>query len=163
MTNVKNQIPDSNAFLKKKTDYATEISGIKNSYVTNSTDILDVDSRLKQKEDILNDLETEASFHRGNCYYNQQSYDRYGGVSNSWISTVIHNDSNNTDLFSVKNLPHPPTSSNITGFLPTLLNQNNRLGVTFRGNYMKQNKLGYYHGSVINIYIVYKLNDLRNS
>ena len=72
MTNVKNQIPDSNAFLKK-TDYATEISGIKNSYVTNSTDILDVDSRLKQKEDTLNDLETEASFHRANCYYNQQS------------------------------------------------------------------------------------------
>ena len=27
---------------------------------------------------------------------------------------------------------------------------------------MKQNKLGYYHESVINIYIGYKLNDLRN-
>ena len=25
---------------------------------------------------------------------------------------------------------------------PTLLNQNNRLGVTFNGNYMQQNKLG---------------------
>ena len=28
---------------------------------------------------------------------------------------------------------------------------------------MKQNKLGYYHGIVINIYIVYKLRDLGNS
>ena len=28
---------------------------------------------------------------------------------------------------------------------------------------MKQNKLGLVHGSVINIYIVYKLNGLRNS
>ena len=28
---------------------------------------------------------------------------------------------------------------------------------------MKQNKLDYYHGIIINIYIVYKLNDLKNS
>ena len=39
----------------------------------------------------------------------------------------------------------------------TLLNQNNRLGVIFNGNYMKQNKLGYAHGTVVNIYIVYEL------
>ena len=28
---------------------------------------------------------------------------------------------------------------------------------------MKQNKLGFAHGTGVNIYIVYKLNDLRNS
>ena len=37
------------------------------------------------------------------------------------------------------------------------MNRDNRLGVTFNGNYMKQNKLGYTNGSVINIYIVYEL------
>ena len=35
LKNVENKIPDSNAFVKK-TDYATEISGIKNDYVTNA-------------------------------------------------------------------------------------------------------------------------------
>ena len=40
---------------------------------------------------------------------------------------------------------------------PTLLNKNNRLGVTFNGNYMKQNKLGYAHEKIVNLYIVYKL------
>ena len=35
LKNAKNKIPDSNAFVKK-TDYATEISGIKNDYVTNA-------------------------------------------------------------------------------------------------------------------------------
>ena len=40
---------------------------------------------------------------------------------------------------------------------PALLNQNNRFGVTFNGNYMKQNNLGYTHGSVKNIYIVYEI------
>ena len=77
----------------KKTDYATEISSIKNDYVTNaaltsqlndlksqqkadevkkvddkgtknSADILGFESRLKQKEDTLNDLEIKASFFR---------------------------------------------------------------------------------------------------
>ena len=51
-------------------------------------------------------------------------------------------------MFSVNN------SSNNS---PTLLNQNNKLGVTFNGNYMKQSKLGYAHGAVVNIYIVYEL------
>ena len=37
------------------------------------------------------------------------------------------------------------------------MNQSNRLGVTFNGNYIKQNKLGYTHGSIVNIYIVYEL------
>ena len=35
LKNVKNKIPDSNVFVKK-TDYRTEISGIKNDYVTNA-------------------------------------------------------------------------------------------------------------------------------
>ena len=33
----------------------------------------------------------------------------------------------------------------------------NRLHVGFKGNYFKQNKIDYYHGAVVNIYIVYKL------
>ena len=102
LENVENKIPDFNAFVKK-TDYATEISEIKSDYVTNasltsqlndlksqhiadevkkvddkvsknSTDILGFESRLKQKEDTLNDLEREASFFRGNYNFNQQSY-----------------------------------------------------------------------------------------
>ena len=130
----------------------------------NSIDILGFESRLKQKEDTLNDLEREASFNRRNHYCNQNSYfffepksksfNKNGGVISSWISTGIHNDSKNTDLFSVNNF-----SNNS----PSLLNQNNRLGVTFNGNYIKQNKLGYGHGAVVNIYIVYELKNTRIS
>ena len=36
--------------------------------------MLGFESRLKQKEDTLNELEREASFFRGNYYFNQQSY-----------------------------------------------------------------------------------------
>ena len=81
-----------------------------------------------------------------------KSFSGNGGVVNSWISTGIHNDSKSTDLFSVNN------SNNNS---PTLLNQNKRLGVTFGGNYMKQNKIGYAQGTVVNIYIVYSLKNRR--
>ena len=89
--------------LFKKSDYLTEIRSIKNDCVTNaalrsqlndlksqyivgevrkiddktkknSTDILGFESRLKQKEDTLNDLEKEVSFFRESYYFNQQSY-----------------------------------------------------------------------------------------
>ena len=107
----------------KKTDYATFISSIKNDYVTNaaltsqlndlksqhiddevkkvddkvtkiSIDILCFESRLKQKEDTLNDLEREASLFRGSYYYSQNSYllfesksksfSKSGGSISSW-------------------------------------------------------------------------------
>ena len=44
---------------------------------------------------------------------------------------------------------------------PTLLNKYYRLGVTFNGDYMKQNKLGYVHGKIVNLYIVYELKNRR--
>ena len=184
ITAVENKIPDVNGFVKKR-DYATEISNIKNDYVTNaaltsqlndlknqhisdeikvddkvkknSSDILSHKTSLQHSKSVIDDLEREASFSRRFYYYTQQSYflfdptskslSRNGKVVNSSISTGIHNDSNNTDLFSVKN------SNNNS---PTLLNQNNRLGVTFNRNYMKQNKIGYAHGTVVNIYAVYE-------
>ena len=43
----------------------------------------------------------------------------------------------------------------------TLLNKNNRLGVTFNGNFMKQNKLGYSHGKSVNLYTAYELKNRR--
>ena len=123
----------------------------------NSSEILGFKSTVEHK-DVINDLKRDASFNGGNYYYNQQSYflfepksksyNRNGGVANFWISTGIYIDSRNTDLF-------PANNSN--SVLPKLINQNNRLGVLFEGNYMKQSKIGYAHGSGLNIYIVYKL------
>ena len=151
----------------KKTHYATEITSIKNDYVTNAaltsqlndlksqniadevkkvddkvkkniTDIVTTKNSLLHNKSLIDDLQREASFNRGFFYYNQRSYflfepksksfTRNGGAIHAWISTGIHNDSNNTDLFSVNN------SNNNS---PTLLNKKNRLGVTFNGNYMK--------------------------
>ena len=177
VTTVENKIPDVKGFVNK-TDYSTEITSIKNDHVTKSaltsqlndlksqhvadevkkvddkvkkniTDIATAKTPLKHNKSVIGDLEREASFNRGFYYYNQQSYflsepksksfANNEGAIHAWISTGIHNDSNNTDLFSVNN------SNNNS---PTLLNKNNRLGITFNGNYMKQHKLGYAHGKI---------------
>ena len=92
LTNVENKIPSTDG-LVKKSDYSTEITSIKNDYVTNTaldsklndlksqqiayevkevddktkknaSDILGFESRLKQKEDIADERQTEDSFTR---------------------------------------------------------------------------------------------------
>ena len=187
---VKNKIPDVKGFVRK-TDYAAEITSVKIDYVTkaalasqindlknqhisdevkkvdgkvnkNITDVLNTKTSLEHNKSVIDDLEREASFNRGFYYFNQQSYflfesksklfTRNGGAIHAWISTGIHNNNNNTDLSSVNN------SNNNS---PTLLNKNNRLGVTFNGNYMKENKLGYSHGKIVNLYIIYELKNRR--
>ena len=191
LKNVENKIPDSNIFVKK-TDYVTEISGIKNDYVTNaalksqlndlksqhidgevkkvdkkvtknSTDILGFESRLKPKEDTLNDLEKEASFFRGNYYFNQQSYLIYGpntlsfkqtssGITH-WKSTGIDNYSSKTDLKGV---------GNTSGVYPKVFEEEIMM-VIFSGDYVKENTSIYPTKSTINIYIVYKLETIKST
>ena len=120
------------------------------------------ESRLKQKEDLTNDLEREASFFKGLSYHNQQSYllfeqktgsfNRTGGNINYWESTGIHNKTN-INLNSV---------ANSSSALPGVVNKNNRLNVSFNGNLLKQNKIAYYHHNLINFHIVYKLQKRSN-
>ena len=166
LKNVENKIPVSNAFVKK-TDYATEISSIKNDYITNAaltkTDILGFESRLGQKEETLNDLEREASFFRGNYYFNQQSYLIYeprtfsfkqtsSGITH-WKSTGIDNYSLKTDLRGV---------ANTSGVYPKVSGET-RMCVIFSGNYVKENKSIYPTKSAVNIYIVYKLDIMKSA
>ena len=57
---------------------------VQQKFSKNSTDIFSFESRLKQKEDTLNDLERDTSFNRGNYYYNQQSYYLFESRSKSF-------------------------------------------------------------------------------
>ena len=118
---------------------------------------------MKQKEDTLNDLEREASFFRGNYYFNQQSYLLYEpktfsfkqtfiGITH-WKSTGIDNYSLKTDLSGV---------ANTSGVYPRVSGET-RMSVIFSGNYGKENKAIYPAKSVANIYIVYKLDTIKSN
>ena len=121
----------------KSQHIADEVKKVDDKMKKNITAI--TKTSLEHNKSVIDDLEREASFSRGFYYYTQQSYllfelksksfSRSGGSISYWKSTGIHNDSKNTELFSVNN------SSNSS---PTLLNQNNRPGVIFNGIYMKK-------------------------
>ena len=97
----------------KSQHIADEVKKVDDKVKKNITDIVTAKNYLLHSKSVLDDLEREASFNRGFYYYNQQSYflfepksksfSRNGGAIHTWISTGIHNDSNNTDLFSVNN------------------------------------------------------------
>ena len=167
--------------LLKKTNYSSEITKIKNDYVTNasltsqlndlksqhiadevkkiddktkknSTDILVFESRFKQKEDTLNYLERESSFFWRNYYYNQQSYLMYEPKKNYFKQT--HWKSTGIDNYSLNTDLRGVT--NTSGVYPKV-SEEVRMSVIFSGNYVKENKAIYPTKSVVNIYIVYKL------
>ena len=94
-------------------------------------------------------------------YYNYQSFLLFesnsgsfdytkstGGISN-WLSTGLHNE-NNIDLNG---------ATNLSSILSQLFNSGNRLNAVFTGNYFKQNKISSFHSAVVNIYIVYELQE----
>ena len=179
----------------KKTDVANDITTIKNDYVTNASltsrlnglksqhiatevktiddktkkiasDILDFESRLKQKEHIVNENERGLSFNRGFFYYLQQSYLVYECKVNSfafnnkkitnWRSTGIFNYS---DYYSMNGIEDTKTN------LPILKN-NKETFVLLQGNYFQQNNkiiIPNNNKKVINIYIVCKLTPISST
>ena len=193
LTAVENKIPDANGFVKKS-DYTTEITPIKNDFVNNASldgklnglkaqniadevkkvddktkknasDILGFESRLKQKEDIVDEGQRENSFTRGFYYYLQKNYLVYEcrtysfkkNTSNkltTWKSTGIDNLSTNSNLKAI---------SDGKLLLPTLENYG-RMSVKFNGSCFVQNKVLHpNNNNAVNIYIVYKLDIINNT
>ena len=178
----------------KKSGYATEITSINNDYVTNASldsklndlkaqhiadevkkvddktkknasDILGFESRLKQKEDTVDQGQRENSFTKGFYHYLQKSYLVYECRTNSfkkntsgklttWKSTGIDHLSANSDLKAI---------SDGTLLLSTL-EIYGRMSVKFNGNCFVQNKVLHpNNNNVVNIYIVCKSDTINNT
>ena len=56
---------------------ATEVTNIDNKTKKNSSDILALENKLKQKEDTINENERGLSFNRGFLFHKDQSYLTY--------------------------------------------------------------------------------------
>ena len=180
--------------LLKKTDSATEISGIENDYVTNaslssqlsdlkkqhiaddvkrvddkatknSSDFLGFESRLKKKVDTLGDVQREASYFRGKNYYDSDglqnyfvfngiftSFKRSGYNITSWKSTGLYD-------YNKDNAVKLDAVNYSAGLAPklTTASENGKLNVRFSVNVLKQPKIHYNHGKIIDIYVTCKL------
>ena len=151
----------------KSQHIATEVTGIDNkTKKKNASDILALENKLKQKEDIINENERGLSFNRGFFFYKDQSYLTYEckigsfvfGLTSrdisEWKSTGIYNYSSDSNVNAV---------SNAKSNLPNL-KTDDRLHVHLSGNHFQQNVVGIpSNGNVINIYCVYKLDPIASS
>ena len=177
----------------KKDDVANDITTIKNDYVTNASltsrlndlksqhittevktiddktkksarDILGFESRLKQKEDIVDEVQRENALTSGKDYYLDKMYLLYECKAfsfkytsrkiNLWKSTGLNNYSRDSDMNAV---------SVATTSLPPLID-NGRMSVRLEVAYFKQMRLLRPNiDNTVNIYTVYLIDLISNS
>ena len=169
ITTIKNNYV-SNASLKsrlndlKSQHIATEVKTIDDKTKKNASDILSFESRLKQKEDLIDDVQRENALTNGRGYYYDKMYLLYeckafsfkytSGKINSWKSTGINNYTKNSNMDAV---------SVATTSLPPLID-NGRMSVRLGGAYFKRMRLlRPKNDNIVNIYILYLIDSIRNS
>ena len=142
----------------KSRHIATEVKTIDDKTKKNGNDILSFESRLRQKEDIVDEVQRENALTSGRDYYLDKMYLLYECKGFSfkytnnkiklWKSNGINNYTSNSDMDAI---------SIETTDLPSLVD-NGRMSVKLAGAYFKQTKLiRPNNNNVINIYIVYKI------
>ena len=142
----------------KSQHIATEVKSIDDKTKKSASDILKFESRLKQKEDIIDDVQRDNALTSGRDYYRDKMYLLYecrafsfkytNSKINLWKSTGLNNYTSNSDMDAV---------STGTTDLPSLVD-NGQMSVKLDGAYFKQTKLiRPNNNNVINICIVYKI------
>ena len=178
---VENKIPSLVGYAKKS-EVATDITAIKNDYVTkaslnsqlndlkaqhiadevkkvgdkakkNASDILAFENRLKQKEDTLNENERGISFNGGFFFYMDQSYLVYECKMDSYqFSAGKISVWKSTGIFNYLGNSNKNAVGDSKGTLPNLDNDG-RINVYFSGKHFQQNiALIPNNNNVINIY-----------
>ena len=148
----------------KSQDIATEVKTIDDKTKKNASDILGFESRLKQKEDIVDEVQRENVLTSGRDYYLDKMYLLYkckafsfkytSGKINLWKSTGFNNYSRDSDMDAI---------SVATTSLPPLID-NGRMSVRLEGAYFKQMRLlRPNNDNIVNIYVVYLIDPTSNS
>ena len=140
------------------------MTGIDNKTKKNASDISELENKLKQKEDTINENERGLSFNRGFFFYTYRSYLVYdckmrsfqftGTKISTWKSTGIFNYSSDSNMNAV---------GDSGGDLPDIKNDG-RMYVYLSGNHFQQNKVIIpNNNNAINTYCVYKLDPIASS
>ena len=148
----------------KSQHIATEVTTIDNKTNKNAGDILAFENKLKQKEDVINENERGISLTGGFFFYMDQSYLVYDCKMGSFQFN-----SGKISTWKLIGIFNYIGNSNINavgdsgGDLPDIKNDG-RLYVYLNGNHFQQNKVIIPNkDNVINIYCVYKLESISSS
>ena len=192
VTAVENKIPSLVGYAKKS-EVATDITAIKNDYVTNASltsqlndlkeqhiadevkkvdvkakknasDTIGFENRLKQKEDTVNENERGISFNGGFFFYMDQSYLVYDCKMGSFqFSSGKISTWKSTGIFNYLGNSNMNAVGDSGGDLPDIKNDG-RMYVYLSGNHFQQNKVIIpNNNNVINIYCVYELQLIGSS
>ena len=140
----------------KSQHIATEVKAIDDKTKKNASDILGFESRLKQKEDIVDEVQRENALTSGRDYYLDKMHLLYeckafsfkytSGKINLWKSTGLNNYSRDSDMDAVSVI------------------DNGLMSVRLEGAYFKQMRLlRPNNDNIVNIYIVYLIDPISNS
>ena len=177
----------------KKADVATDITAIKNAYVTNASltsqlndlksqhiatevtaivnktkkkasDTLALENKLQQKENTINENERGLSFNRCIFFYMDQNYLVYGCKLGSFNFTAGKITTwKSTGIFNYSDDSSMKCIEDTKTKLPELKNYG-RIHVYLQGNHFQQNKVVIpNNNNVINIYVVYKLDPISST
>ena len=144
----------------KSQHIATEVKSIddKTKKLKNASDILAFESRLKQKEDIIDNVQRDNALTSGRDYYRDIMYLLYEcrAFSFNFTNNKI-NQWKSKGLYNFNSISHIDVVVVSNNDFPSLVN-NGRLSAKFDGCYFKQTILVKPNDNkVINVYIVYKL------
>ena len=148
----------------KSQHIATEVTGIDNKTKKNESDILALENKLKQKEDTINDNERGLSFNRGFFFYMDQSYLVYDCKMGSFgFGSKDISEWKSTGIYNYSSRSNMNALTNSKNDLPNLKNDG-RMHVYLSGNHFQQNKVIIpNNNNAINIYCVYKLDPIASS
>ena len=143
----------------KSQHIATEVTGIDNKTKKNATDILTLENKLKQKEDTINENERGLSCNRGLLFYKECKLGSFGfGITSEHISEWKSTGIHNHSSDSNMN-----AIVDSGGHLPNIKNDG-RIHVHLIGNHFQQNKVIIpNNNNAINIYCVYELDSIASS
>ena len=148
----------------KSQHIATEVTGIDNKTKKNASDILALENKLKQKEDTINENERGLSFNRGFFFYTDRSYLVYDCKIRSFQFTGNKISTwKSTGIFNYSSDSNMNAVGDSGGDLPDMKNDG-RMYVYLSGNHSQQNKVIIPNNdNVINIYCVYEIQPIASS
>ena len=148
----------------KSQHIATEVTGVDNKTKKNANDILALENKLTQKEDTINENERGLSFNRGFFFYIDQSYLVYDCKMGSFQFTSSKISTwKSTGIFNYSSDSNMNALGDSGGDLPDIKNDG-RMYVYLSDNHFQQNKVIIPNNdNVINIYCVYEIQPISSS
>ena len=148
----------------KSQHIATEVTGIDSKTKKNASNILALENKLTQKEDTVDENETGLSFNGGFFFYMDRSYLIYDCKMGSFgFGSKDRSEWKSTGIYNYSSRSNMNALANSKNDLPNLKNDG-RMHVYLSGNHFQQNKVIIpNNNNAINIYCVYKLDPIASS